>query len=79
MDHTKDPRDSREAILRMVQSELSREFQGVHAPEVIEAVARDIVGEFLREEVRVKAYLPILAGRRARRRLRKVDLEPAGA
>ncbi len=77
MDQTPDSRYSWEAILETVHRDLRQEFRGSHPPEVIEAAARDSVGELRREPVRVKAFLPILVGKRARRRLREIQIQPA--
>jgi hypothetical protein len=59
-----------EQVVAMVEKDLAREFEGTRSPEAIEAVARESVISFATEDVRIRAFVPVLAGKVARRRLR---------
>ncbi len=50
---------------------LGREFEGVHSPEQIEHVLQDSVRQ-ISNEASVEHYVPALAGRLARERLRSL-------
>jgi Protein-tyrosine-phosphatase-like, N-terminal domain len=58
-------------VIEIVEKDLTREFQGTRSPEAIEAVARESVTSFAAEEVRIRAFVPVLAGKAARRRLKE--------
>jgi hypothetical protein len=62
-----------EAITKTVERELLQEFQQIHPPELIEATARESVLEFATEEVRIRSFVPVLAGSLARRRLKQLE------
>jgi hypothetical protein len=63
---------SRDSILEAVERELRRRFGGSHAPDAISRAASTSVDEYLSQDVRVKAFIPVLAGRPASARLRAV-------
>ncbi len=65
--------DSRESILETVERELRQRFGGSHPPEAIKRAATTSVDELLERDVRVKAFVPVLAGRRARKRLQSTN------
>jgi hypothetical protein len=62
-----------ESITRTVEKELLREFRRTYPPELIEATARESVREFATEDVRIRAFVPVLASSLARRRLRRLE------
>jgi hypothetical protein len=62
-----------EAITKSVERELLEEFRRIHPPDVIEATARDSVLEIVAEDVRIQAFVPVLAGSLARRRLKGLE------
>jgi hypothetical protein len=62
-----------EAIAKTIEKELQQEFRHVHSPELIEATARESVLEFATEEVRIRSFVPLLAGSLARRRLKELE------
>jgi hypothetical protein len=64
---------SRESILETVERELRQRFGRSHPPEEIRQAATVSVDEVLGKGVRVKAFVPVLAGRRARRRLQSTN------
>jgi hypothetical protein len=73
LDRTIEQQISWESAIQMVEKELQREFRGSRSPEAIEAVARESVTEFVAEDVRIRTYVPLLAGRAARRRLKGIE------
>jgi hypothetical protein len=70
VDHTVEDQLSWESAIGIVERELEREFQGSRSHEAIEAAARESVIEFVSEDVRIRAFVPVLAGRTARERLK---------
>jgi hypothetical protein len=62
-----------EAIIKTVETALLREFRSVYPAALIEVTARESVGEFTSQDVRIKAFVPVLAGSLARRRLRQLE------
>lgn len=58
-----------EDAIQIVQKELEREFRDSRSLEAIRAVARESVTAFEAEGVRIRTFVPVLAGRVARRRL----------
>jgi hypothetical protein len=61
-----------ETATEIVVKELQQEFRGSHSPETIETVARESVAEIASEDVRITTFVPVLARRAARRRLKEV-------
>jgi len=57
-----DQEGSRDSILETVEKELRRRFGGSHPPEAIRQAASTSVDELLGQDVRVKAFVPVLAG-----------------
>lgn len=62
--------ESWEAIIETVRKELRPDFEQSYPPEVIETAARESVEEFQWGGVRIRTFVPLLARRRARERLR---------
>lgn len=62
--------ESWEEAVDSVQSDLLFEFRNELSPELIAQVARQSVEELRREPVRIKTFVPLLALRRARDRIR---------
>jgi len=54
-----------------IEEELDREFRGVHSEQTIESVARESVIELADDDVRIMAFVPIIASRAAGSRLRR--------
>jgi len=71
MRSTSEQEGSRESILAAVERELRQRFGRSHQPDEIRQAATASVDELLGQEPRVKAFVPVLAGRRARERLRR--------
>jgi hypothetical protein len=61
-----------EGAVQKVREELEREFQGGRSPEAIELVARESITEFVAQDVRIMTFIPILAGKAARARLKRI-------
>ncbi len=59
-----------EGAVQKVKEELEREFRGWRSQEAIEVVARESITEFVTQDVRIKTFIPILAGKAARARLK---------
>ena len=66
---TEQPR-SWEAITQALERELLHEFRDFHSPALIRQTAVESVREFTEQDVRIKAFVPVLASSLARRRLR---------
>ncbi|HET6770006.1 MAG TPA: hypothetical protein VFH75_00010 [Actinomycetota bacterium] len=62
--------ESWEDAVDSVQSDLLFEFRNELPPDLIAEVARQSVEDLRREPVRIKTFVPLLALRRARDRLR---------
>jgi hypothetical protein len=64
--------DSWEAIVEAVQHNLRREFQASVPLDMIDSTARASVQGFVAEGARIKSFVPIFAGKRAREQLRSM-------
>ena len=73
MDAPQGPAGSWEAIAQTVEKQLLREFERSHSPALIKATAWASVRQFFSQDVRIKAFVPVLAGSLARRRLRQLE------
>jgi hypothetical protein len=73
MNRSTEQQDPWDVATRMVEQELQREFLGSHPRETIERVARESVAELASEDVRITTFVPVLARRAARRRLKEVE------
>jgi hypothetical protein len=62
--------ESVDIMASLVVRDLEREFRGVVPPELIDLAARESVSE-LANSARVQTFIPVLAHRRARQRLRQ--------
>jgi hypothetical protein len=62
-----------ENAVHQVEKELLREFRGTYPLEVIEAVARESVAELAADDLRIRTFVPVLARRAARRRLKESE------
>jgi hypothetical protein len=62
-----------ESAIQIVEKDLLVEFRGSHPPETIEEVARESVTHLASQRVRIRTYVPILARRDARRRLKEME------
>lgn len=65
-----------ESAVEILERDLRREFLGSYSEETIKAVARDSIHELASHEVRIWTFVPVLARRTARRRL-KAARQPA--
>jgi hypothetical protein len=73
MNRSAEQQVSWERATQMVVQELEREFRSSHSPETIEAVARESVAEIASENVRITTFVPVLARRVARSRLKEAE------
>jgi hypothetical protein len=62
-----------ESAVEILERDLRREFQGSYPEETIKAVARESIHELASHEVRIWTFVPVLARRAARRRLKEVE------
>jgi hypothetical protein len=65
-----------ERAVEILERDLRREFLASYPEETIKAVARESIHELASHEVRIWAFVPVLARRTARRRLKAA---PAGS
>jgi hypothetical protein len=56
-----------------VERDLLAEFRDSHSPNAIQEAARESVAELASRNVRILTFVPILAGRDARRRLKEME------
>jgi uncharacterized protein YajQ (UPF0234 family) len=71
MGRTTEQQDTLENTIDVVARELHREFHGIHSDETIRMAARESVIEFASDDVRIKTFIPVLARRAARSRLKQ--------
>jgi hypothetical protein len=69
--------ESVEDAVDHVQSNLLFEFRGALPEDVIAEVARESVEELHRQPIKIKTFVPLLALRRARDRLRVSSITPS--
>jgi hypothetical protein len=62
-----------ETTVEVVERDLQAEFRGSHSPETIGEVARRSVNELASQDVRIRMFVPILARREARRKLKRMQ------
>ena len=62
--------EMQESALEILERDLRREFNGSYPEEIIKAVARESIDELASHEVRIWTFVPVLARRAARRRLK---------
>ena len=70
MDRSVESQITWESAIQMVEQDLRREFLGSRPEADIEAVARESVTELFIEDLRIRTFVPVLARRAARARLK---------
>jgi hypothetical protein len=71
MDRPTEQQDTLEYTIDVVARELHHEFHGIHSDETIRMAAKESVIEFASDDVRIKTFVPVLAKRAARSRLKQ--------